>query len=131
MSDEPTENKTERVQLLMTPSEVEAIDDWGFKNRIRTRAEAIRRLCQYGLVYDREVRAAVDMVIATIVNSHSRERPGLSKEERDALYHTMAISLFNAGTVTQKLAIDSTDEAVKELLDLYAYYEQEEKKGRP
>lgn len=131
MSDEPTENKTERVQLLMTPSEVEAIDDWGFKNRIRTRAEAIRRLCQYGLVYDREVRAAVDMVIATILNSQSRERPGLSKEERDALYQNMAISLFNAGTVTQKLAIDSTDEAVKGLLELYAYYDEEGKKGRP
>lgn len=43
------ENKTERVQLLMAPTEVKAIDDWGFANRIRTRAEAIRRLCQIGL----------------------------------------------------------------------------------
>ncbi|WP_116654886.1 hypothetical protein [Pelagibacterium sediminicola] len=49
---EETENKTERVQLLMTPSEVKAIDDWGFENRIRTRAEAIRRLCQMGIIAD-------------------------------------------------------------------------------
>ena len=43
------ENKTERVQLLMTPSEVKAIDDWSFEKRIRGRAEAMRRLCQIGL----------------------------------------------------------------------------------
>lgn len=48
------ENKTERVQLLMAPSEVTAIDDWGFANRIRTRAEAIRRLCQIGLAFTAE-----------------------------------------------------------------------------
>lgn len=49
---EANENKTERVQLLMSPSEVEAIDDWGFSHRIRTRAEAIRRLASQGLHYD-------------------------------------------------------------------------------
>lgn len=43
------EKRTEKFQLMMTPSEIEAIDDWGFKQRIRTRAEAIRRLCQIGL----------------------------------------------------------------------------------
>lgn len=43
------QNKTERVQLLMTPTELSAIDDWGFSNRIRTRAETIRRLCQIGI----------------------------------------------------------------------------------
>jgi hypothetical protein len=56
MSDEtePVENKTERVQLLMTPREVEAIDDWGFSNRIRTRAEAIRQLARKGLMFDQQ-----------------------------------------------------------------------------
>jgi len=42
--------KTERVQLLMAPAEVAAIDEWGWQNRIRTRAEAIRRLCVLGLI---------------------------------------------------------------------------------
>ncbi|MBB5044033.1 hypothetical protein [Shinella fusca] len=46
MSDEL---KTIKFQLMLSPSEAAAIDDWGFKNRIRTRAEAIRRLCQIGL----------------------------------------------------------------------------------
>lgn len=49
---EPKENKTERVQVLMTPSEVETIDDWSFANRIRSRSEAIRRLCQIGFIAD-------------------------------------------------------------------------------
>lgn len=43
------ELKTERVQLMMAPSEVKDIDDWSFENRIRSRGEAIRRLIQLGL----------------------------------------------------------------------------------
>lgn len=43
------ELKSERVQLLMAPSELKAIDDWSFENRIRSRGEAIRRLIEYGL----------------------------------------------------------------------------------
>jgi len=43
----------------MAPSEVAAIDEWGFQNRIRTRGEAIRRLCQIGLALaDRETKLA-------------------------------------------------------------------------
>jgi hypothetical protein len=43
------EQKTERVQLLMTPSEVKAVDDWSFDHRVRGRSEAIRRLIEAGL----------------------------------------------------------------------------------
>lgn len=49
MSDEL---KTIKFQLMLSPREAQSIDDWGFKNRIRTRAEAIRRLCQIGLAFD-------------------------------------------------------------------------------
>lgn len=47
------ELKTIKFQLMLAPSEAKAIDDWGFAHRIRTRAEAIRRLCQIGIVADR------------------------------------------------------------------------------
>jgi hypothetical protein len=47
-----TELKTIKFQLMLAQSEADAIDDWSFKNRIRTRAEAIRRLCQIGLAVD-------------------------------------------------------------------------------
>lgn len=46
------ELKDQRVPIMMTPSELEAIDDWMFKNRIRSRGEAIRRLCQMGILSD-------------------------------------------------------------------------------
>jgi|SRR5436305_4173201 hypothetical protein len=48
MADE-AERRTERIPLLMTPSEVKALDDWAFANRIRGRGEAIRRLIEAGL----------------------------------------------------------------------------------
>lgn len=48
------ETKTERIQLLMTPSEVRAIDDWSFDNRVRGRSEAIRRLIEIGLKAGKE-----------------------------------------------------------------------------
>src|SRR5687768_2037371 len=43
------ELKTERITTMMTPSEVQALDDWAFANRIRSRGEAIRRLIEAGL----------------------------------------------------------------------------------
>jgi DNA-binding Xre family transcriptional regulator len=49
MAEPIRETKTERVQLLMSQAELEAIDEWGWTNRIRTRAEAIRRLCRIAL----------------------------------------------------------------------------------
>jgi hypothetical protein len=51
MSDD-AEKKTIKFQMMLSESEAAAIDDWGFSNRIRSRAEAIRRLCQMGIAYD-------------------------------------------------------------------------------
>ncbi|TIQ86457.1 MAG: hypothetical protein E5X38_16030 [Mesorhizobium sp.] len=41
--------KDQRVVTMMSPAELRAIDDWMFDNRIRSRGEAIRRLCQIGV----------------------------------------------------------------------------------
>lgn len=46
------ELKDQRIPIMMTASELKAIDDWSFERRIRSRGEAIRRLCQMGLVLD-------------------------------------------------------------------------------
>jgi len=43
------DTETERMQLKITAAEVEAIDDWRFENRIPSRSEAVRRLCQIGV----------------------------------------------------------------------------------
>ncbi|MBL8578115.1 MAG: hypothetical protein JNK47_12885 [Mesorhizobium sp.] len=44
------ELKDQRVVTMMSPRELDAIDEWMFANRIRSRGEAIRRLCQIGMV---------------------------------------------------------------------------------
>ncbi|MET3925906.1 hypothetical protein [Devosia sp. 2618] len=118
------ELKDHRVVTMMTPSELEEIDDWMFKNRIRSRGEAIRRLCQMGIIYDREVRPVVEQITEHIRASVAGEKPKLTQAEHQNLFENMAISLFNAGTVSAKLKAESTDEAIKALTDLYAYYKK-------
>jgi len=43
------EIKSHQQHLLMMPSEVKAIDDWMFANKLKSRGEAIRRLCRIGM----------------------------------------------------------------------------------
>jgi hypothetical protein len=50
-----TEPKDVRLPVMATRSEAEAIDTWRFKNRVPTRAEAMRRLIRIGLEAAREV----------------------------------------------------------------------------
>jgi hypothetical protein len=52
--------ETERLQLKITAAEIEAIDDWRFGNRVASRSEAIRRLCQIGITADDVLSDAVD-----------------------------------------------------------------------
>lgn len=40
----PSEKKDQRVTIMMSPSELQQLDDWAFEARIRSRGEAIRRL---------------------------------------------------------------------------------------
>lgn len=46
---QPREN---RVHMYLSDAEMKAIDDWRFANRVATRSDAIRRLCQMALVLD-------------------------------------------------------------------------------
>lgn len=47
------DNKTERIQLLMTPPEVTQIEDYWHEHHLRSRSEAIRRLIRIGLKAER------------------------------------------------------------------------------
>ena len=44
------DKKTLKFQMMMSPSEADTLDNWMFKNRMKSRAEAIRRLCQMGII---------------------------------------------------------------------------------
>lgn len=45
----PSEKKSERIQLLLTPSELQQVDAWRFSQQIGSRCEAIRQLIEAGL----------------------------------------------------------------------------------
>lgn len=50
MSDTPRPPKrTEKLQLMLSRDELQAIDDWRFGNRLPSRAAAIRELLRRGL----------------------------------------------------------------------------------
>jgi hypothetical protein len=42
--------RTEKLQLMLGPDELKAIDDWRFENRLPSRAAAIRELIRRGLL---------------------------------------------------------------------------------
>ncbi|WP_417515461.1 hypothetical protein [Minwuia sp.] len=52
MTDEKAPKRTEKLQLMLDDIEIEAIDDWRFKNRLPSRAAAIRELIRMGLSCD-------------------------------------------------------------------------------
>lgn len=43
------DQRQNRVPIMMSDEELEAVDTWRFANRVATRSEAIRRLCKIGL----------------------------------------------------------------------------------
>lgn len=42
-------NREERLQIMISPEELAAVDDFRFKNRMPTRAAAVRELLRLGL----------------------------------------------------------------------------------
>jgi hypothetical protein len=45
---------TERLQIMLTPSEMRRVDDWRFDRRMPSRAAAVRELLRLGLATDGE-----------------------------------------------------------------------------
>lgn len=44
------DSASKRLQMVITEDELKSIEDWQFANRVPSKSEAIRRLCQMGLV---------------------------------------------------------------------------------
>jgi hypothetical protein len=52
-------NRPERLQIMLSPEELQALDDWRFARRMPSRAAAIRELLKRGLANEGfEVAAA-------------------------------------------------------------------------
>jgi metal-responsive CopG/Arc/MetJ family transcriptional regulator len=63
------EIKSERITILLSPSELKELDDWSFDRRIRSRGEAIRQLLALGLEASGE---------------HPKEQPSAKSGQREA-----------------------------------------------
>ena len=77
------ETKSHQQHLLMAPSEVKAIDDWMFRNRVRSRGEAIRRLCQIGILVDSKIDEVAET--ATELLSDAKENIDIAIDNRRQL----------------------------------------------
>jgi hypothetical protein len=49
--------RSERLQIMLSPEELAALDDWRFRSRMRSRASAIRELLRRGLAAEGVVLA--------------------------------------------------------------------------
>lgn len=58
--------RTVRLPFMVTQAEAEAIDEWRYAHKVPTRAEAMRRLIQYGLAYENGVAIVTVMADALI-----------------------------------------------------------------
>jgi len=75
--------KTLKFQMMMSPEEASALDDWMHRNRLKSRAEAIRCLCQMGM-NDDVPRFVVDVLAE---RRRQVERKGWTPEHDDG--HTL------------------------------------------
>lgn len=99
------ELKDQRIPIMMTESELLALDDWSFKNRIRSRGEAIRRLCQMGLSLDENLRELFEQ---------SKKGAHLYQDRSDSL-----TSLFSdTKRSAQEIAVVAADVVPELLLQL-------------
>jgi hypothetical protein len=111
--------KTERLHLVISPSELNEIDDWRFANRIGTRGEAVRRLAQKGLRLDaaqRRIDAGAKMTATLKVSRRKIERAFERQDPSDAraalfldAYVSLVENLQNLATVQAKESYSASD----------------------
>lgn len=63
------EPREHRIHMYLSKEELEAIDTWRFQNRVATRSEAIRRLCQSALIFDRRLPAILENSETSLASS--------------------------------------------------------------
>jgi hypothetical protein len=67
----PKKPRENRVPIMMSDEELKAIDDWRFENRIATRSDAVRRLCQIALAIDQ--KSAIIVKQTMLILKHRTE----------------------------------------------------------
>ncbi|MDC7788565.1 hypothetical protein PQJ75_23890 [Rhodoplanes sp. TEM] len=73
--------REERLQIMLSPAELEALDDWRFARRMPSRAAAVRELLKRGLAADGFVQADGQMKSQEfgVIERQSGKAPGDGK----------------------------------------------------
>ncbi|MBX4989387.1 hypothetical protein [Rhizobium lentis] len=101
-ADADRNKKTERLHMLISPGEIEAIDTWRFNNRVGTRADAVRRLTQLALRVDAPIDGIYHQLREAFVALLSRTEVTTSGELNRDL--TLKAALLALGDLTNALA---------------------------
>lgn len=92
------DKKTLKFQMMMSPSEAQELDDWMFKNRVRSRAEAIRRLCRIALTEEQmklETNKLMNDLLTPVLilaDAALDKRPHSLEEKEE--FRTLALDVF-------------------------------------
>ncbi|MGO4643244.1 hypothetical protein AB4Z43_32970 [Mesorhizobium sp. 2RAF45] len=104
------DSESKRLQMVITEDEVEAIDHWQHANRVPSRSEAIRRLCQIAMRYEAQesdlmsaLRKVAEAMKSTTALWRDRKKSGeavdeveLLKDEYRKLYRRTNILMYRA-----------------------------------
>ena len=63
------QRKTERFNMFMSPSDLDSIEEWQFANKVASKSEAVRQLCQIGLTADREFQELASNCLHAYITS--------------------------------------------------------------
>lgn len=106
------EKKTLKFQMMMAPGEAEVLDDWMFRNRVRSRAEAIRRLCQIGLAVSERMEG-FDAIQENFEGATDRLMSFMTNIRKNNVTDTSPKDLINLITEYRKLTDVTRDSFIE------------------
>jgi hypothetical protein len=101
----PTDElKDQRVPIVMSEAELQQIDDWRFANRLPSRGDAIRRLCQIGMLVEEEIEHIADMAVEAM-NLVTNEIGAARNEFRTVINSETVDALFTQDEINDALSV--------------------------
>ncbi|RVD31441.1 hypothetical protein [Mesorhizobium sp. M4B.F.Ca.ET.017.02.2.1] len=94
---------SQRLQMVISDEELEAIEEWQHNNRVKSKSDAIRRLCRIGLLVDSALEDIVDSATAgvEILSDHASALTTVYRE------------LFNDKTADLKYGAEEVSQVVE------------------
>lgn len=131
------EQKTERFNMFMSPSEMKAIDDWAWRNKIRSKSEAVRRLVQIGIAFEREAEPIMKrneralkalLITAQRVDQASRGGIAAAIDEQLQAYKAAVAAFLQVAVMSEVKSGAEVDDLVVAAAELTSKLREEEPK---